>query len=165
MTDYLALVDEFHRAFQYKQPTPDKPCVTDSETNLLRIELIREELKELTDALNERNAVETLDALCDLQYVLSGAILAHGFSKVFDAAFREVHRSNLSKIWDASDMECYLYENPSGAKLSFSQSDTDGYIARRADGKIAKSPSYSPAQLAQFVEYNDQDQERSVSGA
>jgi predicted HAD superfamily Cof-like phosphohydrolase len=42
--------------------------------------------------------VEIADALCDLQYVLSGAILEFGFGGKFKSLFEEVHRSNMSKV-------------------------------------------------------------------
>lgn len=206
---FLSLVAEFHRCFRYKQPEPD---LSDLKTNELRIELLREELRELRDATSR---VEQLDALCDSQYVLSGAVLAWGyrgmiegiaptmtlrkipdmdahlaamfgllaqmevaaelqfgaqvltllqsyqsylqqavwslgFSSVFQAAFEEVHRSNMSKIWSEDDASNENLEVTNFGVSRFDQTE-NGWIGRRADGKIVKSPSYSPASLEQFV--------------
>lgn len=81
---YLAAVEEFHRAFQYRQPTPTVPLF-DKETVDLRITLLKEESNELQFA--ESNVL-MLDAFCDLQYVLSGAILALGLRKGFEKEWR-----------------------------------------------------------------------------
>lgn len=143
MNPYLEQVEEFHAAFQYRHPSPLTVDLSCSKTNALREDLIREELHELEAALSKRDPVEVLDALCDLQYVLSGAVVALGFAK-FDDAFAEVHRSNLTKLWSESEVnacvECYTF-----------QKSGDKFIARRDDGKIMKSPSYSPVNLAPFV--------------
>lgn len=131
MKTTLEQVKEFHEKFGINQQ--DKPYTCDRELSYLRCELIREELHELENALIgpgmlcNIKAVEVLDALLDLQYVLDGAFLALGFHKVKDAAFAEVHRSNMSKL---------------GA---------DGKPILRKDGKILKGPNYTPPQLEQFI--------------
>lgn len=78
---YLSKVAEFHRAFRYRQPEPIAPDVSDRDTNTLRCSLLREELHELKDA---KARVDELDALCDTQYVLSGAVLAWGYRSLFE---------------------------------------------------------------------------------
>ena len=80
---FLAQVAEFHRAFQYRQPEPTEPDLTCAATNELRPRLIAEELHELKAALDANDRVGQLDALCDTQYVLSGAVLAWGFRTMF----------------------------------------------------------------------------------
>ncbi len=121
----LALVKEFHDAFGVRCAT--HPDLSNQKVNSLRLDLLREELVELTAAIANGNKVETLDALTDLQYVLDGAYLALGFSHVKDEAFAEVHRSNMSKL---------------GA---------DGSPVRRPDGKILKGPYYTPPDLRSLV--------------
>ena len=59
--------------------------------------MLAEELKELQQAVNDNNLVEIADALCDLQYVLSGAVLEFGLGEKFKELFDEVHRSYMSK--------------------------------------------------------------------
>jgi len=121
-TNTLKLVAEFHQAFSaHAAPSVD---VSNPELNKLRTELLSEELSELRFALAGNNPVGVLDALTDLQYVLDGAFLAFGLHHWKDAAFAEVHRSNMSKL---------------GA---------DGKPIMRADGKILKGPNYSPPDLA-----------------
>lgn len=78
---FLSLVAEFHRCFRYKQPEPLVPDLSDLKTNELRIELLREELRELRDATSR---VDQLDALCDSQYVLSGAVLSWGYRSMIE---------------------------------------------------------------------------------
>lgn len=118
----IDLVREFHVAFG--QAIESKPVVNDYDRNVLRMDLLQEELDELGLALSDRDPVAVLDALTDLQYVLDGAYLSLGFAHVKEAALAEVHRSNLSKL------------------------DANGKPIYRADGKILKGPNYSPPDLA-----------------
>ncbi len=122
----LEQVQEFHET--YGLPVLDTPSIEDTTTNQLRINLLAEELDELKEALEQGDSVETLDALIDLQYVLDGAFLSLGMAHLKDAAFDEVHRSNMSKL---------------GA---------DGQpIRREGDGKVLKGPNYFKPDMAQFV--------------
>lgn len=121
----LELVREFHNAFGVVDKTD--PHIHNRGLNKLRTELIGEELGELCIALHAGDPAEVLDALTDLQYVLDGAFLQLGFAHLKDAAFREVHRSNMSKL---------------GA---------DGKPIRRADGKVMKGPNYSPPDLKKIL--------------
>lgn len=117
----IKLVREFHRT--YDQPF-DMPLNIDDELlNRLRVELIAEELKELTDALAESDCVEVLDALIDLEYVIAGAYLSLGLDDVRDLALAEVQRSNMSKL---------------GA---------NGEVLYAESGKVLKGPNYSPPNL------------------
>lgn len=88
MKSHLDQVAEFHAAFRYKQPEPQAPTLSCRETNELRPKLLREEMHELVAALTDNNRVEQLDALADLQYVLSGAVLAWGFRSMIEHAKR-----------------------------------------------------------------------------
>src|SRR5262245_5620007 len=88
-------VAEFHRTF--KHPIEKQPIIPSEQRANLRISLLAEELKELEAAVKNKDIVEVADALCDLQYVLSGAILEFGLGDVFKNLFEEVQRSNLSK--------------------------------------------------------------------
>ncbi len=72
-TNSLNQVAEFHTTF--KHPIVKDPAIPSKERSDLRIELLAEELKELRQAVDDNNLVEVADALCDLQYVLAGAIL------------------------------------------------------------------------------------------
>lgn len=133
----MELVREFMRTFQ--QCVPEKPIMPDPVTQNLRFRLIDEEAQELAEATN---AVEYLDAIGDLLYVVYGAALAAGFSPhQIDAAFQEIHRSNMSKCWSDDEID----NIPADCRST--RVGPNRHIVRRNDGKIAKSPSYSPARL------------------
>src|SRR5580765_1203807 len=93
--DSLNLVAEFHQTF--KHPIVADPQIPSEERCRLRISLIEEELKELEEAVKNQDIVEIADALCDIQYVLSGAVLEFGLGGKFKDLFDEVQRSNMSK--------------------------------------------------------------------
>jgi len=137
----MELVREFMRTFQ--QYVPATPVMPDPVTQNLRYRLIDEESQELAEATNK---TEYLDAVGDLLYVVYGAALAAGFSPhQVDAAFSEIHRSNMSKCW--SDDE--IHSIPADCRSS--RVGDNRHIVRRTDGKIVKSPSYSPARLEGYT--------------
>lgn len=122
----LEQVKEFHET--YGLPVKSAPDLSDAKTNALRINLLAEELEELQEALADNDPVEVLDALIDLQYVLDGAFLSLGLHHVKDAAFAEVHNSNMSKLGE------------------------DGKpIVRESDGKILKGPNYFKPDMSKFI--------------
>lgn len=122
----LEQVQEFHETYGLSvHAGPDLSC---EKTKALRVNLLQEELNELKEALQNDDPLETLDALIDLQYVLDGAFLSFGLHDVKEAAFAEVHRSNMSKLGE------------------------DGKPIRRPeDGKVMKGPNYFKPDLAQFI--------------
>jgi len=74
-------VAQFHDTFGL--PIENNPLIPDVKRTQLRINLLEEELQELKDAIEADDLVEVADALCDLQYVLSGAILEFGLGDKF----------------------------------------------------------------------------------
>jgi predicted HAD superfamily Cof-like phosphohydrolase len=137
---------EFVREFmlRFGQAVPPTVSMPDPETHNLRWRLIDEEAQELRDATS---LVQYLDAVGDLLYVVYGAAISAGFTAhQIESAVYEIHRSNMSKLWSADEIECI----PGGC---FSSHAGDGrYIVRRNDGKVIKSPSYSPANLQPIIE-------------
>ena len=123
--DSLNQVAEFHRTFQH--PVLNKPQVPSEDRFKLRVSLISEELKELEDAIKDKNIVEIADALCDIQYVLSGAILEFGLGEKFVDLFEEVQRSNMSKL------------------------DKDGNPIYREDGKVLKPEGWTPPNIKAII--------------
>ena len=93
MSNYFK-VKEFMQKF--KQEVKSKPSFPDDNIIKLRINLIKEELLELEEALNEKNIEETADALTDILYVTYGA--GHAFGIDLDKCFDEVQKSNMSKL-------------------------------------------------------------------
>ena len=81
---------------KFKQEVKSKPSFPDENIIKLRINLIKEELLELEEALNRKNIEETADALTDILYVTYGA--GHAFGIDLDKCFDEVQKSNMSKL-------------------------------------------------------------------
>lgn len=103
-----------------------KPTIPNDDCIDLRISLIEEELDEFVAAAKAGDIVEVADALGDLLYVVYGAAICFGLEMT--SIFNEIHRSNMSKA------------------------NADGTVSRRADGKVLKSPLFSPPDLKTEVE-------------
>ena len=109
----------------YEQEVKTKPSFPNEKIVQLRYDLIKEELDELSVAINDKDIVEVADALTDLLYVVYGA--GHSFGIDLDKCFAEVQRSNLSKL------------------------DIDGKPIYNENGKVMKGPNYSKPNLKQFL--------------
>ena len=109
----------------YGQEVKDKAGFSDAKTNKLRIDLIKEELDELTEAMNNKDLLEVADALTDILYVTYGA--GHAFGIDLDKCFDEVQNSNMSKL------------------------DENGKPIYNESGKVMKGPNYFKPDLSKFV--------------
>lgn len=139
----------------------------------LRLNLIFEELHELAVAMGQDeyfhqlckqtiekpvskespNAVEVLDAYCDLDYVISGSILTHGLQNVYNLAFTEVHENNMSKFCkseEEAEKTAEDYDNK-GVKCFIRQVGEYWVVKRSADGKVLKPNSYKAVNLNKFI--------------
>ena len=116
-------VRTFMRTFGQEVKT--RPDIPDGKTVNLRIELIAEELEELWDACEKKDVTEIADALTDILYVTYGA--GHAFGIDLDKCFKEVQRSNMSKLGE------------------------DGKPIYRDDGKVMKGPNYSEPNLKKVL--------------
>ncbi len=135
-TQALRQVSEFHRTF--KHPILEKPTIPAENRCKLRIALLAEELKELEEALNQKDLVEVGDALCDLQYVLAGAILEFGFGEKFKALFEEVHASNMSKACvskEEAEATIEFYKKKDNTEAYYVESDGKFLVYRKSDNK------------------------------
>ena len=151
-TNSLNQVAEFHTTF--KHPIVKDPAIPSKERSDLRIELLAEELKELQQAVDDNNLVEVADALCDLQYVLAGAILEFGLGEKFKELFDEVHRSNMSKACktiDEANLTIEHYKNTASTESYHKEIDSLYLVYRTADNKTLKSINYSPADLGSIL--------------
>ena len=110
----------------YGQEVKDKAEFSDEKTNKLRIDLIKEELEELTQAMNDKNLLEVADALTDILYVTYGA--GHAFGIDLDKCFDEVQNSNMSKLGE------------------------DGKPIYNESGKVMKGPNYFKPDLLKFID-------------
>lgn len=146
--DALNLVAEFHNTF--KHPILTSPSIPSEDRCKLRVALIAEELKELEVAILEKDIVEIADALSDIQYVLSGAILEFGLGEKFSALFEEVQRSNMSKAC-VSEQEAIatleFYKKKDGTECYYKEEAGKWLVYRKSDNKTIKSINYSPANL------------------
>lgn len=148
----LNQVAEFHRTF--KHPVQAVPAIPAKERCDLRVSLLAEELDELKQAIADNNLVEIADALCDLQYVLSGAILEFGLGDKFKSLFDEVHRSNMSKacksLEEANETIAH-YKNTQDCEAYHKEEDSLFLVYRSHDDKTLKSINYSPADLQRII--------------
>jgi len=116
-------VREFMKTFG--QEIKEKAGFPNEKTTSLRYELIKEELEELKEAINNKDIKEVADALTDILYVAYGA--GHAFGIDLDKCFEEVQNSNMSKIGN------------------------DGKPIYNDKGKVMKGPNYFKPNLKKFV--------------
>lgn len=150
--DSLNLVAEFHKTF--KHPILPTPAIPDENRCKLRVALLAEELKEMEVAILEKDLVGIADALCDLQYVLSGAILEFGLGEKFNSLFEEVQRSNMSKACNSEEeanQTIKFYKEKDGTECYYKKEGNKWLVYRKADNKTIKSVNYSPADLDKIL--------------
>ena len=109
----------------FGQEVKTKPSFSTDKINKLRLDLIKEELSELTEAMNNKDLLEVADALTDILYVTYGA--GHAFGINLDKCFEEVQNSNMSKLGE--DVKPIYNEH----------------------GKVMKGPNYFKPDLSKFV--------------
>ena len=148
----LTSVALFHETF--KHPVLPKPTVPDQARCELRVALLAEELRELQEGIANKDIVEIADALCDLQYVLSGAILEFGLGEKFKALFDEVQRSNMSKACKTlEEAKATVTHYELKGTSCFYEQEGDVYLVfREGDRKTLKSVGYSPANLEGIIQ-------------
>lgn len=150
--NYIKLVEEFHNTFG--APVLETPQIPSGDRCDLRVSLLQEELNELKDAIRNNDIVEISDALADLQYVLSGAILEFGLGDKFNELFLEVQRSNMSKACSSQQeaIQTLLhYKEKDGTEGYYKEVDGKWLVYRNADNKVLKSINYSPANLTDII--------------
>ena len=147
----LTSVALFHETF--KHPVLPTPTVPDQSRCELRVALLAEELRELQEGIANKDIVEIADALCDLQYVLSGAILEFGLGEKFKALFDEVQRSNMSKACKTlEEAKATVTHYELKGTSCFYEQEGDVYLVfREGDRKTLKSVGYSPADLEGII--------------
>lgn len=151
--DSLNQVAEFHKTF--KHPVVDSPAIPAEDRCKLRVSLIQEELDELQEAIDNNDLVEVADALADIQYVLSGAVLEFGLGNKFVELFNEVQRSNMSKACKTEDeakSTLEHYKQKDGTEGYYKEIDGLFLVFRDGDHKTLKSIAYSPADLKSIIE-------------
>ena len=109
----------------FGQEVKTKPSFSTDKINKLRIDLIKEELEELQEAMKNNDLLEVADALTDILYVTYGA--GHAFGIDLDKCFDEVQNSNMSKLGE------------------------NGEPIYNESGKVLKGPNYFKPDLSKFV--------------
>mgnify|MGYP001209050344 CR=1 FL=1 len=109
----------------FGQEVKSKPSFSSNKINKLRIDLIKEELDELQEAMKNNDLIEVADALTDILYVTYGA--GHAFGIDLDKCFEEVQNSNMSKLGENGEP---IYND---------------------SGKVMKGPNYFKPNLSKFV--------------
>jgi predicted HAD superfamily Cof-like phosphohydrolase len=147
----LNSVSKFHKTFNH--PILPEPQIPPQKRAELRLSLLKEELEELQEAVENNDLVEAADALCDLQYVLSGAILEFGMGEKFAELFAEVQRSNMSKVCRSEEeaqatINHYKTQNQDAY---FEKKDDFYLVYRKTDNKTLKSINYSQVDLKSIL--------------
>ena len=109
----------------FGQEVKDKSAFGTEKINQLRLNLIKEELEELREAMENKDLVEVADALTDILYVTYGA--GHAFGINLDKCFNEVQNSNMSKL------------------------GLNGRPIYNEFGKVMKGPKYFKPNLSKFI--------------
>ena len=109
----------------FGQEVKTKPSFSSDKINSLRYDLIKEELEELKEAMENNDLLEAADALTDILYVTYGA--GHAFGIDLDQCFEEVQSSNMSKLGE------------------------DGKPIYNESGKVMKGPKYFKPYLNKFI--------------
>ena len=109
----------------FGQEVKTKPSFSTDKINKLRLDLIKEELNELTEAMNNKDLLEVADALTDILYVTYGA--GHAFGINLDKCFEEIQNSNMSKL------------------------DENGKPIYNENGKVMKGPNYFKPNLKKII--------------
>ena len=112
------MVGEFHQVFQHPIHTSPQFNIFDQHQLLqMRLNLIKEEVKELEEAIEKNDFEEVVDALCDIQYVTHG--FAHVIGINLDRHFKHVHECNMTKVCQTEkEAQETLEEYKSNSKYS-----------------------------------------------
>ena len=110
---------------KFGQEIKEKASFPNDKITSLRYDLIKEELSELKEAMDNKDIKEVADALTDILYVTYGA--GHAFGINLDECFNEVQNSNMSKLGE------------------------DGKPIYNENGKVMKGPKYFKPNLNKII--------------
>lgn len=122
----------------------------------LRMDLIREEMKELEEAVATQDMTETVDALADILYVVYGMGASLGID--LDKAFGIVHQSNMSKVCtskeDAEETVKRYQQDSRYDSPTYEQVGPKVFLVKnQSTGKVLKSYKYLPANFESLLEH------------
>jgi len=167
----------------FGQNCPTKPVIPDLQTRILRVKLLLEEVLELTEASGLKivdslggefskklltgeggiqiventetppNIVEVADAIADISYVNYGAASAYGID--ISPIEEEVHNSNMTKLFTEHEVKS-LTDSTFTSKCV--RTAEKGYLVKNKDGKVQKSPSYTPANIKTIIDQQSSEE-------
>ncbi len=160
MKSHFQKVLEFNKAFGVETHFNQNKNIFNDNLKLLnyRMSLIEEEVSELRDAIKNKDFVEIIDALADIEYVVLGAYTALGIDA--DSAFDIVHHSNMSKLCKSKEEaeETVKYYRENVDKLGYDSPNyrlsDDGIhyvVYNESTSKILKSINYTPANFDKLL--------------
>lgn len=181
MTHEQKLVRDWMQKFG--QNCPDKPTVPTLEERRLRAKLQIEECFEIIEALGfriikrgdkgsevlftdldflpvkEPDLIAIADGCADLKVVTIGTEVACGIDG--DSTFKEVMRSNDSKLWTTEEIDHWRKSNRADMLLhsihykggaGHTEPTHRVYLVKDKDGKVVKSPSHSRPNLTPLLQ-------------
>jgi predicted HAD superfamily Cof-like phosphohydrolase len=151
MSSNFDKIKEFHRLFNLdNRESPYHECFDNEKLMKLRLALIDEEVQELHDSVNQRDFVETIDALTDIMYVTLGAFTSLGVDA--NEAFRLVHESNMTKLCNSEQeakdtVEWYKERRPEFDATYELHENGKWRVFDKKSGKVLKNKYYKPVDL------------------
>lgn len=154
-------VKEFNDTFDVEDSKVVNLDIFETNKTLInhRLDLITEEYKELKEAIENHDFVETIDALADILYVVYGAFTALGVDA--DKAFDLVHKSNMTKICDTEEeaiktVEWYTnnesrYDSPTYALKTLKDGSKKYVVYNASTKKKLKSINYKPVSFKSII--------------
>ena len=117
---------EFNKVFEIK--SNNTPGLIPKSGFVLETDMMLEELQEYRNANEEGDLVEIVDAIADQLYLAIGMVKKHGLQDIMEEVMDEVHRSNMSKVWE------------------------DGTIHKNEAGKVMKPSHFSPPKIKEILD-------------
>ena len=109
------------------QPVRNTPQLIPAEEASLRVAMLKEEVRELEEAIANGDLTEVFDAFLDIEYINNGGILQFGLGDTYRKGFREVQRSNMAKV-------------------------VKGKVIRNEAGKIQKPEGWTAPDIAKILD-------------
>ena len=124
--DYYNAKINYNKVFKIRSNTI--PGLISKEEYVLETDMMLEELQEYREANSNNDLVEVVDAIADQLYLAIGMVEKHGLQDIMEEIMDEVHRSNMSKVWE------------------------DGTIHKNDAGKVMKPSHFSPPRIKEILD-------------
>ena len=150
---FVSDVETFNKTFG--KPNNYSPTIPNDKKLIdFVVDFIKEETEELEEAIQEKDIVEVLDAICDLLYVAIGnATMVFGLKDKLIPAFKEVQASNMSKSCETEKIAQITVAQRSleqGEPCHYKKVGDVYVVYRTRDNKVMKSINYFRPNLKQF---------------